>query len=97
LFLTTTTTERNTMRAITITTRTLEPTDTKPKRVRVKTSDGLDAEYPWDHAYDAPEVHEHAALKAARLGNPAATATAYRLVTAAMGYTFRVHIEDPTA
>lgn len=85
------------MQMINVTTRTLEPTDHKPKRVRVKTSEGLEAEYPWDHAHDAPEVHENAALKATQMTHQGSTVTMQRIGSGPMGYTFRALIEDAPA
>lgn len=80
------------MRQITINTRTLPPTNTEPKRVRVRTSEGVEADYPWDHSHDAPEVHENAARQAAVMGDPAAPVTLHRTGSGPMGYTFRALI-----
>lgn len=77
-----------------ITTRTIPPTDTKGKRVHVRSDNGAIAEYPWDHSKDAPEVHEAAAIKLARLGNPDAKITAHRIDTTALGYRFRVFVGE---
>lgn len=82
------------MREIDIVTRTLPPTDTEPKRVRVRTTDGYSADYLWDHGYDGPEVHKNAARQAATLGKPDATVTAlHRIHEDSLGYTFRATVE----
>lgn len=80
------------MRSAIIHTRTLPPTQDKDKRVRVRIDDGTLAEYAWDHAYDAPEVHERAARKAVLASNPGAEVTITRKGSDAMGYTFRALI-----
>jgi hypothetical protein len=84
-----------TMHTITITTRTLPPTDTEGKRVRVRTSEGFEADYPWDHAYDTPEVHDKVARQSVALGSPARTIEAFNLTeSTAMGYTFTATVDD---
>ncbi len=80
------------MRSVTITTRTLPPTDTQGKRVRVKSQDGTVADYPWDHRFDTPEMPEHAARTLAVLGTPNEPVTVQRIESNAMGYTFRALI-----
>lgn len=81
------------MRTIRITTRTLPPTETTDKRVRVKSDDGTVAEYPWDHRYDAPEMHYHAARKVAVMENPDQEIVVVRSgEDGSMGYIFRAVI-----
>jgi hypothetical protein len=80
------------MRTVRITTRTLEPTLTRDKRIRVRSADGTVADYPWDHRYDAPEAHQEAARKVAVMENPNQEITMQRTGSDAMGYTFRAII-----
>lgn len=82
------------MPAYNIQTRTLPPTSTEAKRVHVDSALGLSATYPWDHAYDATEVHENAARKTAEAENPGKKVTLYRVDSRAMGYTFRAVIGE---
>lgn len=80
------------MHAYTIYTRTMPPTDTTDKRVSLDTEEGTHVVYPWDHAYDAPEVHENAALKVAEMENPGRQVTVQRTGSSALGYTFRATV-----
>lgn len=80
------------MRTVRITTRTLPPTDNEGKRVRAMSVHGTVADFPWDHSYDAPEMHEHAARKVAEMENPGEPVTMKRNGSTAMGYTFRAVI-----
>lgn len=82
------------MHAYKIQTRTLPPIESKGKRVHVDSAAGLSTTHPWDHAYDAPEVHENAARKVAEAENPGEKITVQRIGTNAMGYTFRVIIGE---
>lgn len=77
------------MQSVTLTTRTLPPTENQGKRVRVISANGTVADYPWDFAYDAPEMHEHAARKVAEMENPGEPVTVRRTGSDAMGYSFR--------
>jgi hypothetical protein len=76
------------VRSIRIETRTLPPTETKDKRVRVRSQDGTVADYPWDHRYDAHEVHYFAARKVAVMENPNQEITVVKSADADMGYVF---------
>lgn len=80
------------MQSVHIITRTLTPTDTADKRVAVKSKNGTQAVFPWDHRYDDPEVHENAARKVAEQENPGQEITMQRVDTNALGYTFRALI-----
>lgn len=80
------------MKMTRIHTRTLPPTETKDKRVRVRSEAGTEADYPWDHRYDAPEMHYHAARKVAVMENPNQEITMFKVADTNMGYTFRAVI-----
>jgi hypothetical protein len=86
--------EDNSMRIVGIITRTLPPTDNEGKRVAVKSKDGGTAVYPWDHRYDAPEMHEYAASKVAKMENPGKAITMRCVRSDAMGYGFHAQIEE---
>jgi hypothetical protein len=84
------------MQTITAVTRTLPPTDTEAKRVRVHTDEGAVAEYPWDHSQDAPEVHLAAVFKL--IGpRPSHHVTVRQTGSDALGYTYLVKIEERPA
>lgn len=80
----------------TVKTRTLPPTETKDKRVKVTRSDGPVGEYPWDHQYDAPEMHLAAVYKLVG-PRPSHIVNVYQTGSDAMGYTYRVTIEERSA
>lgn len=82
------------MPAYNIQTRTLPPTSTEAKRVHVDSALGLSATYPWDHAFDAPEVHENAARKTVEAENPGEKITLYQVDSGALGYTFHAVIGE---
>lgn len=75
-----------------ITTRTLPPTETKDKRVRVRSENGTEADYPWDHRYDVDLVHENAARKVAVMEYPDQEITMHRIETTELGYVFRAAV-----
>lgn len=81
------------MRTYTITTRTIPPTETAPKKIRLRSEDGSDTYYPWDHSLDAPEAHEAGALHLATVENHGRTVTVERTTVGAMGYEFRVSVD----
>jgi hypothetical protein len=80
------------MRTIIIKTRTLPPTDTEGKRVRVRSQDGGEAVYPWDYSHDDDQVHEEAARKVAMMENPDQPVTLQLTDIDGMGRTFRAVI-----
>ena len=82
------------MHSYNISSRPLEPTDTKPKRLVTDTENGTHTEHVWDHAYDAPELHENAARKVAEMENPGRPITLQRTRITSTGYTFRVLVGD---
>lgn len=75
-----------------ITTRTLPPTETKDKRVRVRSENGTEADYPWDHRYDTDAMHENAARKLTMMEHPNRPITMYVVETTDMGYVFRAAV-----
>lgn len=82
------------MEIVLVKTHTRPPTNTKDKRVRVEANDGRLAEYAWNHNYsDAPDMHLHAVHLL--IGpHPSHTVSVHQLSTHAMGYTYRVVIEE---
>jgi hypothetical protein len=85
------------MESILVKTRTMPPTETKGKRVHVEGNDGRMAEYSWNHQYsDAPDMHLFAVNQL--IGpRPSHTVTVQQISTQAMGYTYRVLIEERQA
>lgn len=82
------------MHTYNIATRTIAPTATRDKRVRVDSALATANFYPWDHTVPEEEVHMNVARRVAENENPEDAVRVELLRISATGYTFRVTVGE---